>query len=137
MHAITICEPYATLIRMGPKRVENRTWETKYRGPLIIHAGKSKAWLDSYEPVPNMVFGAVVAICELAACVHKDSLDKFAARDREKWGWLPNHEHALGPWCWVLTDVHRFLTPVPWPGRQGLWNIDSSVLKDQELVMVA
>ena len=50
MKVITICQPYAELILLGEKRVENRTWPTNYRGTIGIHAGKSKAWhsLDFY-----------------------------------------------------------------------------------------
>jgi hypothetical protein len=44
--ALTICQPYAELIARGQKRVENREWPTRYRGPLLIHAGKSREWLS-------------------------------------------------------------------------------------------
>ena len=58
MKAITICQPYAELILLGQKRVENRVWKPDYFGPLLIHAGKSRTWLDSYEPLPtHMDFG--------------------------------------------------------------------------------
>ncbi len=39
MKALTLQQPWATLIAEGHKRVENRTWQTAYRGPLAIHAG--------------------------------------------------------------------------------------------------
>ena len=45
MKALTICQPYPHLIMLGEKPVENRTWATSYRGPLAIHAGKSRQWL--------------------------------------------------------------------------------------------
>lgn len=40
MKALTISQPYASLIARGEKFVENRRWPTPYRGPLAIHAGK-------------------------------------------------------------------------------------------------
>ena len=40
MKAITIKQPYATLIAEGLKEYEFRTWKTKYRGDILIHAGK-------------------------------------------------------------------------------------------------
>ena len=40
MKAITIQQPWATLISVGAKWYETRTWATKYRGPIAIHAGK-------------------------------------------------------------------------------------------------
>ena len=39
MKALSIRQPYAYLILIGVKRIENRTWPTLYRGPLAIHAG--------------------------------------------------------------------------------------------------
>ena len=45
MKALTICQPYAEMIANHEKPIENRTWPTSYRGPLAIHAGKSRAWL--------------------------------------------------------------------------------------------
>ena len=41
MKAISIRQPWAWLIVQGYKDVENRTWSTKYRGPILIHAGKT------------------------------------------------------------------------------------------------
>ena len=45
MKAISIRLPWAWLIVHGYKDVENRTWATKHRGPILIHAGKT---LDRY-----------------------------------------------------------------------------------------
>lgn len=38
---ISLWQPWASLIAIGAKRVETRSWETKYRGPLAIHAASS------------------------------------------------------------------------------------------------
>lgn len=40
MKAITIRQPWASLIAFGDKLYETRNWATKYRGPIAIHAGK-------------------------------------------------------------------------------------------------
>ena len=47
MKALTVRQPWASLIAMGVKRLETRSWSTTYRGPLMIHAGKAWApgWL--------------------------------------------------------------------------------------------
>jgi hypothetical protein len=43
--ALTIRQPWAELILRGRKPFELRTWRTKYRGPLVIHAAaKVDAW---------------------------------------------------------------------------------------------
>ena len=43
MKAISIRQPWAWLIVHGYKDIENRTWATKHRGPILIHAGKTLA----------------------------------------------------------------------------------------------
>ena len=40
MKAITLHQPWATLIALGVKTIETRSWPTKHRGPIAIHAGK-------------------------------------------------------------------------------------------------
>lgn len=40
MKAITLTQPWATLMAIGAKRIETRSWATSYRGELAIHAGK-------------------------------------------------------------------------------------------------
>lgn len=42
MKALTIRQPWASLIAAGVKTIETRSWSTRYRGPLAIHAGKHK-----------------------------------------------------------------------------------------------
>ena len=40
MKALPVTQPYATLVALGAKHIETRSWSTRYRGPLAIHAGK-------------------------------------------------------------------------------------------------
>lgn len=132
MKALTICQPYAQLIVRGEKRVENREWPTRYRGPLLIHAGKSREWLA--DDVPGtfrdwgdpLVFGAALGIAQLV-----DVLDiaRIERGDYDaKHPWLREHYHTFGTWCWVLEDVRRFGDPVPWTGAQGLWDFPETSL---------
>lgn len=115
MKALTICQPYAELIARGLKPIENRTWPTRYRGQLLIHAGKSREWMDDGDTdvYPDMVFGAIIAIAELIHCVRLEHLPPK----------LSGHEHANGPWCWILAHVQR-IEPIPARGAQGLWDFD-------------
>jgi hypothetical protein len=43
MRALSIRQPWAWLIVNGHKPIENREWRTAYRGPVLIHAGKTMA----------------------------------------------------------------------------------------------
>ena len=40
MKALSVTQPWATLIATGQKQIETRSWGTRYRGPLYIHAAK-------------------------------------------------------------------------------------------------
>lgn len=140
MKALTICQPYAHLICVTrEKRVENRTWPTRYRGPLLIHAGKNREWLH-IEPgadkdaeygirVADMTFGAIIGAATLFDCVNIESID--TGQHSERLPWLREHEHTEGPWCWVLTNRVIFDEPVPWKGAQGLFEVPESAVQRQ------
>ncbi len=94
MKCITVKPVWADLIAVGIKTVENRSWRTRHRGPLLIHAAKPT--------------GAIVALVDLVDCVPvKDA---------------PPGPFTKGPWCWVLANVRR-LNPVAWRGRQKLFDV--------------
>ncbi len=44
--ALSIRQPWAWLIAHGYKDVENRTWPTRFRGAVLIHAGKTMTKAD-------------------------------------------------------------------------------------------
>src|SRR3546814_18926401 len=50
MKALSIRQPWAWLITQGFKDIENRTWQTKFRGQFLIHASKGMT-KDEYESV--------------------------------------------------------------------------------------
>lgn len=132
MKALTICQPYAALIVTGEKLVENREWPTNYRGRLLIHAGKSRQWLEDSdeqefsERGDPLVFGAVVGEATLTDVLH---IDRIQNGDYDtKYPWLRGHLHTHGTWCWVLQDVKRYAHPVSWKGAQGLWDFPDDVL---------
>lgn len=87
MKALTIRQPWASLIALGVKHIETRSWSTRYRGPLVIHAGKAVDWPRSHVPEVdaalhehgrcvvditqrgNPYLGAVVAVVDLVDVV--------------------------------------------------------------------
>lgn len=132
MKALTICQPYPRLIIVGEKHVENRTWSTSYRGPLAIHAGKSRLYLTDDDEAAAaassdpLIFGAVVALCSLADCVHVSTI--YSGQLDERFPQLRDRAHCYGPFCWVLEGVRRLATPLPWRGAQGLFEIPDDAL---------
>jgi hypothetical protein len=102
MKCPTVKEPWASLIASGAKRVENRSWRTRHRGPLAIHAAKTRT-----QP------GEIIAVVELIDCV---AIDEVAGEP-----------YAEGPWCWILRDGRR-VKPVPYRGRQKLFDVPESAV---------
>lgn len=75
MKTITIKQPYASLIAAGIKKYEFRTWKSKYRGKLLIHAGKGidKKAMEKFKNY-NLEYpsSCIIAICDMVDCVKID-----------------------------------------------------------------
>lgn len=115
MRAITIHQPWAELIVRGEKDVENRSWRTRHRGPLLIHAG-ARADRGSFQEhgVPEDVErSAIIGVVEVIDCTQERTS-----------GW-----HEAGNWGWYLARAKRFPKPIPMKGRRGLFEVpDRKVL---------
>lgn len=135
MKALTVCQPWATAILTLGKAVENRTWSTPYRGPLAIHAGKSRRWYDAEDPedwpdlygvelppLESLTLGCVLGVVDLLDCVPLAELGR-------RYPDLRGHAWAEGPVCWVLANPRLLAEPVPYSGQQGLWQISDGLLK--------
>ncbi|NGP60081.1 ASCH domain-containing protein [Paenibacillus thiaminolyticus] len=145
MKAITIIQPWATLIALGEKNFETRGWATKYRGPLAIHAGKKvdreacemepiKSTLAEYGyTADELPTGAVVAIAELtecwsvSRCLRGDIILERDGGNEMREDSIGKREEAFGyyddgRYAWELTDVKQLPVPIPAKGQQGLWN---------------
>ncbi len=133
MKALTICQPWAWAIMAGHKRVENRTWATRYRGELAIHAGKSRNWMSHglreiedvlgrqvvdqlFEPLGGQLdFGTVLGIVDLIDCIP-------VSQATRRFPWVADHPFADGPICWIVENPRPITEPIPAIGHQGLWN---------------
>lgn len=128
MKCLTIMQPWAWAIvgpcgslGGGPKRVENRTWACDFRGPLLIHAGRSRRWLQPTLPngLPvnprELEFGAIVGVAMMTGCMRGD----YCAT---------GDPFVEGPWCWVLPHRQAFRRPIPYSGQQGLFNVPDAVV---------
>lgn len=138
MKAITLWQPWATLIALGAKLIETRSWKTDYRGPLAIHAAsRPPEWTDNpdiervlayygYEngvhqdgPIEFLPRASVVAICELLSCEPTDELLRVPGNKEAQ---EPFGDFSPGRFGWVLADVVRLETPIRARGRQQLWD---------------
>ncbi|MFG2910912.1 ASCH domain-containing protein [Kitasatospora sp. NPDC048286] len=118
--ALTIRQPWLAAILAGDKRVENRSWPTKHRGQVVLHAARAVAREGQADPLvravlarpgtPALTTGALVATATITDC-HRDT---GCCRP---WG-LP------GLWHWTLDAVQALAEPIPATGRLGLWRLD-------------
>ncbi len=151
MKAITLHQPWATLVAIGAKRIETRSWGTSYRGPLAIHAGKNTkyinvnsrdylcdeqpffsvlaTWMTSKKST-DMPVGCIVATCNLVEVKRIDLVISFAACKsywHNKKEWLLHAQerafgdYSVGRYMWLLDDVQILPEPIPAKGSMGFW----------------
>lgn len=111
MKAITLKQPWAWAVIFGGKDIESRSWSTKYRGPLMIHAGKAfRTDLTMPRGVraphrEELDFGAIIGVVDLVDVVTKS---------RSRWF----QEDLFG---FVLRNPRPLSKPVPCKGMLNLW----------------
>ena len=128
MKAITISQPYASLIATGDKVVENRTWATKHLGPLAIHAGLGTQYMTRQQ-LRAVTTSAVLCVVDVVGClpisvIRHQALSQPGSTVPEMsmtWSDLFRHVHTEGPVCWLLSNLRRYTEPIPQTGARGLW----------------
>lgn len=126
MMTLSIRQPWSSAIIHLGKRVENRTWYTKYRGPFLIHAAKTISREDMLD------FDAVAAVAGVKfdgtgtlplGCIigQADLVDCIALGDRKR---KPAHASPwfFGPYGFVLENV-KPLPPRVCKGRLGFFDV--------------
>lgn len=155
MKVITLTQPWATLVAIGAKKIETRSWNTTYRGPLAIHAAVGK-YVDDYllmkvEPFYSALrnagiesrlqipLGGIIATCELVHVKQMDELQVFPACRgigyKQQYWKLDAKERAfghyeVGRYMWLLSNVKKLDKPIAAKGALGLWNFDMPTLED-------
>jgi hypothetical protein len=118
MRVISVRQPWATLIVSGAKDVENRTWPTKYRGPILVHASLRGIHAVDIERrfgirLPSeLPLGGIVGITEIVDCVRPHS---------SRW-------YAAGHYAFVLANS-RPLPFVRWKGALLLRDASAELLE--------
>ena len=124
MKALTIKQPWASLIVNGIKEYEFRSWKTKYRGKIYIHAGLStnKSYLKYYEKY-NLEYlnGAIIGEAEITDCILIE--EKFSKELNNKNSLVYGNNHN-GEYAWKLINVKKYDEPIYIKGKLGLWNYE-------------
>lgn len=140
MKVLSLLQPWASLVVIGAKRIETRSWNTKYRGPLLIHAslGKSgrsiakeypfKDFMPKGDYVPPtsvfstpyykvnfdaLPFGAIIGQVEL---IHTEVSEQLIGRDVYHYG--SSHK-------WTMTEQEKAFGDYS-PGRYG-WLLSNPI----------
>lgn len=125
MKAITIKQPWASLIVSGLKDIENRTWKTNFRGRVLIHAGKTR---ERQFSIPKKLFaddnvysvisekelpqGTIIGSVEIVDCVQNH----------------PSLWAEKGVWNWVLANPVMFPEPITdVKGKLSFWDYDGEL----------
>jgi hypothetical protein len=132
---LTLTQPWASLVACGAKTIETRSWTTRYRGKLLIHAAKGlaglteRAYRDLCQTEPfietltaggfaapaDLPRGAIVAVCNLAD-VQRIDIFNLPDEPERSFG-----HYAADRYAWQLANVIRLPDPIPASGAQGLW----------------
>jgi hypothetical protein len=134
MKALTVWQPWASLLACGAKKYETRSWAPKSlkAGDLVaIHSAKrpvqtegddralAEVTFRAWRSCPSSGFlsvGKVLAICRF------EWYEKIADRTPVR---TPTEE-VVGDWtpgrfAWRIEPLHVFREPIPAQGKQGLW----------------
>ena len=152
MYAITLHQPWASLITLGVKTVETRSWPAPERllgQTVAAHAGKRvvrnpgvavenemrfRLGVDWHRTIPAGAVLATAVLAGIAKVAYVDHVTGHAVHDgctevgcSVGWGRTridPWGDFNPGRWLWFLVDVRALPAPVLAVGRQGFWRWD-------------
>lgn len=122
MKALTIKEPWATLIIEGYKKYEFRSWKTNYRGKILIHAGKTleKESVEKFMDYNlKYTFGAIIGEATLVDCIKVSKEFDEILRKENEIVYVNNH---VDKYAWKLENIVKYDKPICINGKLGLWN---------------
>lgn len=158
--ALSLHQPWASLIALGAKTIETRGWAAPGHvvGDLVaIHAAKSTTSIGprgytlgvgTYEVEHDegglllrgdglawpyrLPLGAIVAVARLGTCERMtgESISTVSAEEK------PFGFYEPGRFAWHLEAVRRLDDPVPYRGAQGLFNVPLSLVGGQAMTEV-
>lgn len=148
MKALTLTQPWASLVAVGAKRIETRSWSTSYRGPLLIHAARgfpqeakrfcesrivcrvmgwpecpealTQEWLDdNARRIKALPLGRIIATVQMVHCLETGLIQTSVLPFTEQERAFGNYAH--GRFGFLLEDAIPLAEPIPAKGALGLW----------------
>lgn len=131
IRGLSLTQPWASLMARGAKRIETRSWSTKHRGLVAIHASKSfplvyrhrcvePMFRDALGPTgyARLPRGAIVAVGCLVDCCLTQLISPDLTPLELAFG-----DYEPGRYAWMMQDVVALKDPVPCKGHLGLWTM--------------
>ena len=145
LRAISLWQPWATLLVIGEKVFETRSWYTEYAGPLLIHAAKHKGTFErdftntamvtaslrrgGYGSYDDLPFGAIIGRVELVKCWPTAVVDKRICEESgEDSQELVYGNFDPGRIAWECRKPQHFGRPLPWKGSQGFFGVPGDIV---------
>lgn len=154
MKALTLTQPWASLVALQKKKIETRSWPTSYRGDLVIHAAKGfpkwaketcdeepfKTALDGYT-ASTLPLSQGLCVVKLLGCfpTTESGFNKliFMLGHKPSWEESAFGDYSPNRWMWLT----EYVKPLPlngWgpvKGALGLWEWDKQGAAEEALVM--
>jgi len=142
MKVLSLLQPWATLVVIGAKKFECRSWNTEYRGPIIIHASGKKpnrreklffreaAYFQKYiVDMDYLPYGALIGKVELKDIVRTEwLLQNLETIPYHNWKQeLAFDDYSPNRYAWHLEEAVKFATILPVKGRLGLWEYNGLI----------
>lgn len=114
MKALSVRQPWASLIAVGLKTIEVRSRPWQYRGQLVICATAGQVTVEGEDGQPlDLPWGVAVGVCDIVGC-------RPLTMDDAKASMIDDLRPHLGKWAWVLANA-REVAPVRVKGQLAPW----------------
>lgn len=128
---LSLRQPFADLIVTGKKTIELRRWNTKHRGPFLIHAAK-KPMMEfykefGYNEFNNPVLGHIVGQVTLVDVKYYNNYTEWV-QDKDKH--LAGDTFVESNYGFILKDAVKFRTPIPLSGQLNFFDVDIDIVNN-------
>ncbi len=122
MKVLSIRQPWASLIINGYKEYEFRSWRTKFRGQILIHASKNieNKYVDKFKEY-NLEYptGCILGKCTITDCI--EVTNEFEESLIKKNKLVYGKSKARTGYAFKVEDVEKFDIPIPAKGKLSFW----------------
>jgi len=151
LKALSLTQPWASLVAAKAKRIETRSWHTAHRGEIAIHAAKGfPGYAKDYARMPKFLkylrrneagqfyvedvikglpLGAIIATAHIDMCLPTES-DLRRWRDYQPEPTEDEYhfgDYSAGRFMWILTNIVALPEPIVCKGALGLWSVPKEI----------